>query len=794
MKRLRLTVQKCTIWVTWLGIIFSAQAQNTGELSGYVRDAKTEEVLIGVSVRLEGTDLGSVTDINGYYAIKNVPAKSYNVVASYVGYQSRTRYNVVVKSAGTPNINFNLQESVDELSEIVVTASPFQKELETPNSIQRLSPEEIATYPGGNNDIAKVVQSLPGVSGSVGGFRNDVIIRGGAPNENVYYLDGVEIPNINHFSTQGSAGGPVGLLNVSFFEGVTLNTSSFPAQYDNALSGVIQFDQRNGDPRRRRTNIRVSGSEAALTLEGPLIKPKEENELAKTTYIVSARRSYLQFLFQLIGLPFLPDYWDYQYKVNHKIGKYDELNLIGVGSIDNFRVNIPDDITAEQQATLDQVPIIKQWSSTVGISWKHRFRNGTGFTRTTLSGNILNNDFSRYEDTENQEGLILSNKSVEDENKLRFEMTNFVGDWTFTSGALMQYSRYENTTTNVVNDFNFTSELNFFRYGLFYQVAREFGRLSGSVGFRVDGNTFTDEGNNVLRTFSPRASLSYQLDKASRWSVNASLGRYFKIPPYTILGFQDNNRNYVNQGSNYTRSDHMVAGVEFLPRRSTRFTVEGFLKLYSNYPLSVTDSVSLANLGGDFSVLGSEPVETIGKGRAYGVEFLYQQKLSKNFYGILAYTLYWSEFTGFDTNEYLPSSWDNRHLLSFTGGYKLPNNWEIGTRFRFLGRAPFPPVNAQASEEVYPTLVLDYSNLGEERLDSFNQLDIRVDKKWNFNNWTLNLFLEVTNVLGTQIPGPPSYGLERNDAGNIIQPRNLVQITEVDNSSPLPTLGIIVDF
>jgi len=180
----------------------------------------------------------------------------------------------------------------------VVTPNPFEKLQTTPLSIQNLSQEEVAAYPGGNNDIAKVVQSLPGVGGTVGGFRNDVIIRGGAPNENVYYLDGIEIPNINHFSTQGSAGGPVGLLNVSFFEGVTLSASSFDAQYDNVLSGVLQFDQRNGNAREFTGNFRLGSSESALTLEGPLFKGNA-NE-SNTTFIASVRRSYLQFLFELI--------------------------------------------------------------------------------------------------------------------------------------------------------------------------------------------------------------------------------------------------------------------------------------------------------------------------------------------------------------------------------------------------------------------------------------------------------------------------------------------------------------
>ncbi|MEQ9165890.1 MAG: TonB-dependent receptor, partial [Fulvivirga sp.] len=230
--------------------------QNKATLSGYVKDAKTEEPLIGATVQLVGTNTGAVTDLDGFYRIENIEPQTYTITASFVGYKTQNVYNVVIRSGGNPDLNFDLEETAEELEGVEIIANPFEKLQETPLSVQRLSQEEIATYPGGNNDIAKVVQSLPGVSGSVGGFRNDVIIRGGAPNENVYYLDGIEIPNINHFSTQGSAGGPVGLLNVSFFEGVTLTTSSFGAQYDNVLSGVLQFDQRNGNNRNFRTNIR----------------------------------------------------------------------------------------------------------------------------------------------------------------------------------------------------------------------------------------------------------------------------------------------------------------------------------------------------------------------------------------------------------------------------------------------------------------------------------------------------------------------------------------------------------
>ncbi len=766
-------------------------AQNVGTLSGYVKDAKTGEGLIGATVQLEGTGLGSATDLDGYYEISKIPTKTYNVITSYIGYESKTEFNVVVKSVGNVALNFNLTEANKSLNEVVVVASSIE-DIITPLSTQTLSAVEIATYPGGNNDIAKVVQSLPGVGGSVLGFRNDVIIRGGAPNENVYYLDGVEIPNINHFSTQGSAGGPVGLLNVSFIENVDLATSAFNAKYDNPLSGVLQFNQRIGNTRKFQGNLRVSASETAFTGEGPLFKNGAED--AKTSYIVSVRRSYLQFLFKLIGLPILPDYWDYQYKLTHQIDQYNEINFLGIGAIDDFRVDVPNEYDALQQSTLEQVPIIKQWSTTAGLSWKRRFKDGSGFMRTTLSNNILDNNYSQYSDNVAETGLYFENDSRETETKLRYEQTRYINDWILTGGFGIQQVSYENRTTNLIDDINYRSEIDFLKYGLFFQASRSLfqNRLDISFGLRADGNSFTSEENQLLKTVSPRFSFSYALDPAKKWRFNGSIGRYFKIPPYTILGFRNNQGENINQDAKYISSNHFVLGLERNLSNATRITLEGFFKKYDNYPLSVLDRISLANKGGDFEVLGNEAIESRGEGRTYGVEFMFQQKFTKNFYGILAYTFFKSEFSDFD-GVYRPSVWDARHLASFTGGYKFGNNWEVSLRYRYSGRTPYPLTDEEATLENYPAVILNYDNLGDFRLSSFNQADIRIDKKWNFKKLAFNLYLEVQNAFAQTPPEPPVYGLDRDETGQIINPLELVVVPPSD-PSVLPIIGFVLDF
>ncbi|MEM9934219.1 MAG: TonB-dependent receptor [Bacteroidota bacterium] len=769
-------------------------AQNTGSLGGTVTDAKTGKPLIRATVLIQGTQLGALTDSIGRYLIRNVPAKTYNVESKYLGYTTNTKFNIVIRSEGNIDLNFEMEESSVALEEIVVRPNPFEKSKISPLSVQNLSQEEIAAYPGGNNDIAKVVQSLPGISGSVGGFRNDVIIRGGAPSENVYYLDGIEIPNINHFSTQGSAGGPIGLLNVSFFEGVTLSASAFGAQYDNVLSGVLQFDQRKGNEREFVGNVRVGSSETALTLEGPLFKGNDEK--AKASYLVSVRRSYLQLLFELIGLPFLPDYWDFQYKVNYSPDAFNDIYITGVGSIDDFAVNELDEFDATQQASQDQVPVIRQRTNTVGIGWKKRFTDYSGFLQVALSTNLLNNELLRFEDNVREEGKFFENDSREFETRLRVSMTKFLGDWTTTFGGQLVNGDYTNTTLDLVEDREFNSELTLYRYGAFVQTSTSFlqDRLSFSAGLRLDGNSFTESGNDIWRTLSPRVSASYQLDETGIFSLNASLGRYFKILPYTTLGFQDSRGEFSNKDSEYIRTDHVVLGLEYLVSSTSRITIEGFYKQYGDYPVSVSDDVSLANKGGGFEVFGSEPVNSIGKGRTYGVELLYQQKFTGRYYAIAAFTFYKSEFTGSETDTFLPAVWDNGILISLLGGYKFGNNWEVSSRYRLLGKAPFVPVNQDATLENYPAIILDYNRFGEERLDVFSQLDLRIDKKWSFKKFSLDLFLDVQNILGQEIPEEPQFGLVRDDEGAILTPRRLTQVNTEGDGSVLPSIGIVINF
>ena len=801
------------------------QAQNTGTLTGTVKDKLTQEALIGVSIKLDGTEIGTATDLDGNFRISGIPPKAYNVVATYIGYAAQTKFNVVITTGNANQLNFELEPDGKALGEVLVSVNRSVRiaSAETPLSIQNLSVEEIKSNPGGNFDISRVVQALPGVggvAGTGGGFRNDLIIRGGGPSENVFYLDGVEIPVINHFTTQGAAGGPTGMLNVSFIEDATLATSAFNARYDNTLSSVLQFRQKDGNPERIQGNVRVSASETALTLEGPLGKKN-----GKTTFLASARRSYLQLLFEAIGLPIRPDYWDFQYKVTHKINAKTTFTALGVGAIDDFYFEAPKDATAENLYILSSVPGVNQWNYTQGFALKRLIDNG--FWNLTFSRNMLDNQLDQFADNtdgkqKDETKRILGIQSQEIENKLRFDFNRYAGAWKFSAGAMGQYVKYNNdsytrlrseirdSSGNVIQpaaEIRFNTAIDFFKFGLFGQISRTFfnERLGLSAGIRADGNSFTDDGANLLKTISPRFSASYAF--APKWKVNASVGSYFKTPLYTVLGYRDDAGVLVNKDQPYLRSDHYVAGLEFLPTRVLRLTLEGFYKQYEDYPVSAFNGISLANQGGGFGILGNEKVLAVGKGEAYGMELFAQQKLNKNLYFTGSYTLFWSKFSNRD-GQLISSAWDNRHLVSLLAGYKFRRNWELGVKYRWQGGVPYTPLDLDASRLNYASIgtgILDNSRLNTLRLGNFNQMDLRVDKKWNFKRVTLDVFVDIQNILNAVSPAPPNYTFQRTSDGSafvttdgkalMADGSNAIPILlENTEGSLLPSVGIVVEF
>ncbi|MCK9452395.1 MAG: TonB-dependent receptor [Bacteroidales bacterium] len=782
-------------------IIFSQGIQaQTAQISGRVIDATNNEPLPFANVVVKGTTIGATTDFNGGFVITGLKPGFVSLQATYVGYRNTESAEIQLTNAKAEYIEIAMENAGVALEEVEVKANPFVRTEESPLSLQKLGVSEIETSPGSNRDISRVIQSLPGVGSGVS-FRNDIIIRGGGPSESVFYLDGVQIPTINHFATQGSSGGAVGILNADFISSVDFYSGAFPANRGNSLSGIFEFTQKEGNKEKTRFRGAVGASELSLTLDGPMGE--------KSSFIFSVRRSYLQFLFDVIGLPFLPTFNDYQLKWKTRFDKKNELTIVSIGALDQFRLNTGiKDPTEDQEYILNYLPVNEQWSYAIGAVYKHFKENS--FQTLVLSRNMLNNTSYKYPDNDESRPKTLNYASQEIENKIRFENNIRWGSYKFVYSLGGQLAHYFNATQQqlFVGDellnIDYKSDLDLLSAGASAQISKNFlnERLTLSAGLRTDFNNYSSAMGNPLNQLSPRFSASYILSE--KWAVTANTGRYYQLPAYTTLGFRDNNGVLVNKENElkYIAANHFIAGLQYIPRPDIFFSMEGFYKQYSDYPFSLNDSISLANKGADFGVLGAEEVFSNNKGRAYGFELLNRSKLPSGFNLILSYTFVRSEFEDFN-DALIPSSWDFRNIIVLTASKNFKRNWIAGIKWRFDGGLPFTPYDMDKSAliaawDAQGGPYLDFGRLNQLRLKPYHQLDVRVDKKYFFEKWSLMVYVDIQNLYNFKAELQDNLVREKDANGNIITVDNnskyLLRGIENTSGTVLPSVGIMVEF
>ena len=797
---------------------------------GKVVDATTNEALPFASVMLQGNVTGTTTDFDGNYTLTGIAPGVHNVVVSFLGYATYTAFEVETTPSRPAVVNAALVESAVavEAAEVVVESRGTVEE--APLSVRSIGTNEIKRNPGGGRDISRALRSLPGVA-AIPSFRNDIVIRGGAPNENRFYLDGIEIPNINHFATQGASGGPVGMINVDLVEGVDFYAGAFPAVRGNALSSVMEFRFKEPRTDQWTANAVVGTSDLGMTLEGPT----GDN----SSLIFSLRRSYLQLLFRAIGLPFLPTYNDYQYKWVWRPDDKNAITFLGLGALDDFELNtgLADDPSApdylNQVAILDVLPISEQWNYMQGVKWD-RYKDDGKWT-FVLSRNMLNNTAFKHINNDETLDRTLDYVSQEIENKFRAERARTIAPgWKMTAGLSGEYAKYNNSTESVVfvpglgsATVIYSSAFKMAKYGAFVQSSKAMleNRLTLSGGLRVDGASLLSVQDglempdndmalaNPLDHFSPRASASWSF--APGWTWNANAGIYHQLPAYTVMGYAASvdtaSATLVNwhSGMTYTTNRQLVMGFKReIASRNAAVSLEGFYKGYSGTPASSISGIALANLGADFGVVGNEQVTFDAEGRAYGMEVLLQQRLYKGYYGLLAYTLVRSEYINPGEDLALlgwtPSSWDNRHIVSFTGGKKWDNGWELGARVLFSGGLPYTPYDVGqslliANWEAFNGPLLDYAQLNGARNGNFHQVDIRLDRKWFFDTWSLDVFMDIQNLTGATPPQQAQLDVQRNpetgapissvDTPGSFDPRYIT----ANAGAVLPAIGLIVE-
>ena len=790
-------MKKNVLFLLLLGLLTTVSAQPTHRIKGTVIDKASRQPLEFINVLVLGLGRGGVTDAEGHFNIGEVPPGIYRLQASAVGYKTILTPEYIVSTKDL-TIQIETEENLTELEGVTVTASPFRRDPESPVGLRVIGLQEIEKSPGANRDISRIVQSYPGVAFSPAGYRNDLIVRGGSPSENRFYLDGVEMPNINHFSTQGASGGPVGIINADLIREVNFYTGAFPTDRGNAMSSVLDFKLRDGDMERNSLKATLGASEVSLASNGHIGK--------KTSYLVSVRQSYLQFLFDMLGLPFLPTFTDAQFKLKTRFNANNELTILGLGGIDNMKLNTKLD-GEKAEYILSYLPKIQQETFTLGAVYRHYA--GIHVQSVVVSHSYLNNRNTKYlnNDESSADNLSLKLRSVEQETKFRIKNTSTFGNWKINFGANLDYSQYTNTTFQRVyidegRTFDYHTYLGMWRWGIFGTInyATTDERFTASLGVRTDANNFSSGMKGMGDQLSPRLSLSYRLTDGLYLSGNAGL--YYQLPPYTGLGFKDNNGAWVNKYLRYMSVSQESLGLSWHPGNTFELSAEGFYKQYDKIPFSIADGIPLACKGNDYGVIGNEALSSTAQGRAYGIEILMKWLIAKKLNLASSFTLFKSEYRNNKQSEYIASAWDNRYIFNMSGTYNFPHNWSLGMKISCIGGAPYTPYDVEKSSLVTAWNAqgrpyYDYTKYNTGRLPAFGQLDVRVDKTFYLKRCMLGFYIDLQNVTNSKFKQPDilmSTGVIENPSAPMAEQRYKMKYITQKSGTLMPTLGITFEY
>lgn len=765
---------------------------------GKVIDKNSRQPVAYANVMVAGIPgKGASSDSLGRFLIEQVPPGIYRFEASSIGYTTTLTPEYIV-SASTPFIEIEMEEDPNMLTTVVVTPSPFRRSIESPVSMRVIGLQEIEKSPGANRDVSRIVRAYPGVSFSPIGYRNDLIVRGGSPSENRFYMDGIEIPNINHFATQGASGGPVSIVNADLIREITFYTGAFPANRSGALSSVLDFRLRDGNQDKQTFKATIGASEVSLSGNGHFNK--------RTTYLFSVRQSYLQLLFKALGLPFLPNFIDGQFKIRTKLSERDELIILGLAGIDKMKLNT-DEKGEDAEYLLSYLPTIHQETFTVGATYRHYA--GKHVQSVTLSHNYLNNRNLKYHnnDDSSEDNLTLRLRSIEQKTTARFENQTRLGQWTLKEGIELNNSIYTNNSRQRLFGNSdilslYETSLNIFGWGAFFasDYTTKDNRFTLSAGIRTDGNNYNRNMKQLWKQLSPRLSASYKFSE--QWTLNGSAGLYHQLPPYTALGYKDNEGLYINRGLKYMQVLESSIGLDWHLHDRFMISAEGFFKRYNRIPLSLQDNIPLACKGNDYGVVGNEALSSTANGRAYGLETMFRWQVSGKFNLVSSFTLYRSEYRNNSEAEYISSAWDNRFILNMSGTYNLPKRWSIGGKVSYIGGAPYTPYDEEKSSLVEAwdakgQPYYDYSLYNTGRLPNFAQLDLRIDKSFYFRRCMVGLYIDIQNITGNKLKQPDvimSTGIIENPSAPVSEQRYKMKYLKQESGTVLPTLGVTVEF
>lgn len=739
----------------------------TGSIVGRVVSTANGGGIEGARVEVLGNGRIANTGALGRYLLDSVPVGAWRVRATAIGFEPVVLTDILLGSGKPFELELRLAPRVVEVTEIVVDAPDFQPGIESATSTGNLSAEDVRRAPGAQEDVVRAVALFPGVAVTTGG-RNDLAVRGGAPYENLFLVDGLEVPNINHFGNQGSTGGPLTILNIDFIREASFSSGGFGVQYGDRTASLESFSLREGNSERLAGEVNLSATGFGIIGEGPMGK--------HGTFLASVRRSYLDLVFRAADFSFIPEYWDAQVKLTQRIGTRSALSLIAVGALDNI---ILADATADDRLDNSRVAAPDQKSYFTGLTWNYSLPKG-------LLTVTLGRTWTRFSTSQYDTLLapVYFNRSEEGDNSLKTELA-----WQFTPRVQVTFGNtlriadqldyrvllageYRTDSLNQPQPLAVDTTFTALRNATYAQASFFVGNVRLTAGLRGDWYQFID----AFRV-APRVGANIPVGTSG--SLNLSLGQYYQAPPFIWLVGDPGNVDRLKP----IRATTGIVGYERLFRPDLKGQVEAYYKRYTDYaarlyrPEAVLQPAGFDDVTSDIPS-GLEPLSSIGTGRSYGVEVQVQKKFSTvPLYGLVSLTANRSEFAGVDS-VYYTGAFETRFIGNLLAGWRFNPRWEVSGKYRVATGLPYTPFATSGSLEGER----DFASYNQSRLPTFSAVDIRVDRRWSFQSVQLDVYIDIQNLFG-----------KKNIVGTYWNERT--QQEDFDTAlGVLPTIGVNVEF
>lgn len=704
---------------------------NNGGISGRVLDAETKAGIPLANIVIPGTLTGTTTDFDGNFTLEGLPPGSYLLRVSYIGYQPKTLTDVIVRPGRNTPVHIEIQPVSLEMDSLVVYSGFFGNTADVFAGVTEFSAEEIRRAPGSAGDVSRILYGLPSVA-KVNDGKSSFLVRGGSALENVFYVDNIEIPYINHFSSHGSSEGLFGILNVDFVRNITFSPGGFSVKYGDRLSSVMDIQLREGNKEHFEGQADLGYATAGVQLEGPLPG-------GKGSYLMGFKKSYLDLVMKTFaeGYP-SPEFWDYQGKVVYKASDKHTISLLGIYADDRYRISHNKAVEKE----LNERGKADVRTATAGINWKY-LQDTAGYVNTALSFNTT----SRGTDLYKTESGLRRFYDATGEYSLQIRMNAYrrlsselKTEWglelkQMNENIWMNFSDQRDSAGNIYTNPGVRKSIDVSTIGSFMNAIYAPGNgIELNLGLR---GVYSDI-NNKIQVFM-RGGARYSLSPVFTLGVNA--GRYGQHLPLFLLAQNEDFKKLTEPSV----EQYSVTG-EYLLTENTRFTVDIYRKKYKNLPASgqypselVFDEPLTEGLFRFHSALAAT-----GTAESRGIEIILQKKLMSNIYGMASASYSENKYRGADGIKRARAT-DNVFNFSMEGGYKPDNEWEYSLRWIYAGGAPYTPFDEQLSKSMNDG-IRDITRIHSERLPDYHALNIRVDRRFHFSGSNMVVYFSIWNV------------------------------------------------